>query len=125
MECKSCGDSHDDLKRCANCESAIYCSVECQKSDWIAGHADECTSIGVSIHIGTLSEAESQFRKLQSEQNAIVRLKGIKRISATKHFKSNVSAFLRSAEALQKKTHADSLQRIIDYAKEMMTDKIT
>ncbi|KAF7363101.1 MYND-type domain-containing protein [Mycena venus] len=33
-----------DLKRCAHCTSAYYCSSDCQRADWCAGHREICQS---------------------------------------------------------------------------------
>ncbi|KAI0156544.1 putative MYND domain protein [Xylariaceae sp. FL1272] len=32
--CNACEKSSPDLKRCAKCQTARYCSKECQKTDW-------------------------------------------------------------------------------------------
>ncbi|KAJ7152688.1 hypothetical protein C8R43DRAFT_1106929 [Mycena crocata] len=39
-----CGKIHRrrDLRRCAGCAGAYYCSKECQTADWIAGHKESC-----------------------------------------------------------------------------------
>ncbi|KAJ7479155.1 hypothetical protein FB451DRAFT_1240747 [Mycena latifolia] len=39
----------DNLRRCANCRRAYYCSRECQRMDWNDGHhRDICSSLRVS-----------------------------------------------------------------------------
>ncbi|CAH8363739.1 unnamed protein product [Eruca vesicaria subsp. sativa] len=39
-ECSVCGKL--STKRCSRCKSVKYCSAECQKSDWKAGHELKC-----------------------------------------------------------------------------------
>ena len=40
----ACGEaiSRAAAKRCARCKSVLYCSVECQRADWKAGHKRAC-----------------------------------------------------------------------------------
>ncbi|KAJ7083923.1 hypothetical protein C8R43DRAFT_1115460 [Mycena crocata] len=33
------------LRKCANCQSSVYCSRQCQSSDWRAGHRQACPSM--------------------------------------------------------------------------------
>jgi hypothetical protein len=42
-ECDYCGASHN-LKKCSGtCEGVVrYCSIACQKKDWLQGHKQEC-----------------------------------------------------------------------------------
>ena len=40
--CKACDTSDARLSRCARCEAVFYCSVECQRAHWKAGHKHEC-----------------------------------------------------------------------------------
>ena len=43
--CNACG-SPANLKVCARCRVARYCSAECQKRAWKAGHKEECVKPG-------------------------------------------------------------------------------
>jgi len=51
--CTNCGKTHalDDygkgkaLNRCARCLQARYCSRDCQKADWKAGHQNICKKV--------------------------------------------------------------------------------
>ncbi|KAF9477095.1 hypothetical protein BDN70DRAFT_995202 [Pholiota conissans] len=49
--CKHCEAPQDDgvhLKRCSKCNSASYCSKECQKKDWPI-HKKECTVVNFTV----------------------------------------------------------------------------
>lgn len=41
--CTCCGAASDSLKRCGRCHAVSYCSVDCQRRDWKAGHKSACT----------------------------------------------------------------------------------
>ncbi|KAJ7616411.1 hypothetical protein FB45DRAFT_1105490 [Roridomyces roridus] len=36
-------DSKHNFKKCAKCQGVLYCSRECQRTDWNALHRDECS----------------------------------------------------------------------------------
>lgn len=36
------GAKPKELMRCARCKDAFYCSVDCQRGDWLAGHRHQC-----------------------------------------------------------------------------------
>ena len=40
--CSHCGKHKDELRMCASCRSARYCSRECQVAAWKHGHKQEC-----------------------------------------------------------------------------------
>lgn len=40
--CKTC--AKPNAKLCQGCRTVSYCSAECQRTDWKAGHARECTT---------------------------------------------------------------------------------
>ena len=44
LKCHGCGKEakRNDLKSCTRCGLARYCSRECQKAHWKAGHKAEC-----------------------------------------------------------------------------------
>ncbi len=46
VKCSTCGkkEGNDDVKlrKCARCQKAKYCSVECQRKDWADKHRAEC-----------------------------------------------------------------------------------
>ena len=43
--CNACG-SPANLKVCARCRVARYCSAECQKRAWKTGHKEQCMKPG-------------------------------------------------------------------------------
>ncbi len=50
-ECDHCGKKREDLglshlKACSRCLRAFYCSQDCQKRQWKAGHKDACRKPG-------------------------------------------------------------------------------
>ncbi|KAL0574360.1 hypothetical protein V5O48_007602 [Marasmius crinis-equi] len=40
------------VQRCGGCRVATYCSRECQRADWKAGHREKCKSLGLGPTIG-------------------------------------------------------------------------
>ena len=40
--CAHCFGRAKKLRRCSACKRCYYCSVECQKKDWVQGHQLEC-----------------------------------------------------------------------------------
>ena len=42
--CIICHLKANKLKVCGKCQSRSYCSVDCQRKDWLAGHKDFCQS---------------------------------------------------------------------------------
>jgi hypothetical protein len=42
--CSGCGTPGSGFKKCGRCKTACYCSAECQKKDWKAGHKLECST---------------------------------------------------------------------------------
>ncbi len=51
--CSECGKAGDDLKTCASCKNAKYCSRECQLKAW-ASHKQECKKRSAELHEETL-----------------------------------------------------------------------
>jgi MYND finger len=47
VECDTCHQKfpHTKMKKCSRCRHATYCSPECQKLAWDAGHKSECQQI--------------------------------------------------------------------------------
>ncbi|KAJ7644848.1 hypothetical protein FB45DRAFT_1053501 [Roridomyces roridus] len=45
IECISSTGTDEDLKQCSRCQSAFYCSKECQSQDWAAGHRKLCRAL--------------------------------------------------------------------------------
>ena len=44
--CWECQRISKDLKNCARCKAAQYCSKECQRSAWAKGHKQKCKLLG-------------------------------------------------------------------------------
>jgi len=46
--CSCCGKTSDEKKfpRCKRCKRVAYCSKECQKKHWKAGHKKDCVRVG-------------------------------------------------------------------------------
>ncbi|KAH8109540.1 hypothetical protein DFH11DRAFT_923369 [Phellopilus nigrolimitatus] len=42
--CHTCKkrDDGENFKRCSRCKKIVYCSVECQRTDWMKGHKKDC-----------------------------------------------------------------------------------
>lgn len=40
--CDSCQQLSEKLQRCAGCAVATYCSKDCQRQHWRAGHKNSC-----------------------------------------------------------------------------------
>jgi len=65
-KCSSCGIGGG--KRCAQCLDAIYCSLECQKDDWIS-HKSRCREISVChafVELNSFSSSRVVVRNLRS-----------------------------------------------------------
>jgi ribosomal protein L37E len=52
VACQHCGSFEVELKVCAQCGLAHYCSAECQQIDWQAYHKNECADLASSF-VGT------------------------------------------------------------------------
>jgi MYND finger len=46
--CAACGATDTKLRHCAGCRSRSYCSKECQRVDWMAGHRGMCSSMAAT-----------------------------------------------------------------------------
>lgn len=40
--CARCHKGGPELKKCQRCSAVVYCSQECQRADWKAGHKLAC-----------------------------------------------------------------------------------
>lgn len=43
--CSCCGQVASEdviLMKCSACKAVVYCTLECQKKDWKAGHKQRC-----------------------------------------------------------------------------------
>lgn len=53
--CYHCGEAQA-LVACKNCQSALYCSVECQKKDWEHEHSEICSDIAFILQANTFDD---------------------------------------------------------------------
>ncbi|XP_061169952.1 uncharacterized protein LOC133179178 [Saccostrea echinata] len=45
--CSFCGIRSSDLMRCSRCKGEFYCSRECQRNHWKAGHERDCKEVSI------------------------------------------------------------------------------
>ncbi|CAB4017678.1 Hypothetical predicted protein [Paramuricea clavata] len=50
VNCVVCGKKDRIMKRCGRCQSIFYCSVECQRIDWVTHKANCCMYISSKMH---------------------------------------------------------------------------
>jgi hypothetical protein len=43
--CDACGRELAARRKCSACRLRRYCNVYCQRSDWAAGHKDDCKAL--------------------------------------------------------------------------------
>lgn len=51
-QCSYCGAPETETikhKRCSQCKQALYCSADCQRYHWKAGHKDECKKLAAKL----------------------------------------------------------------------------
>ena len=61
------------LKRCNRCEAAFYCSTECQRRDWRAGHKLDCVQVQGSEGLGARSSSSSARRESRAASDSTAR----------------------------------------------------
>jgi MYND finger len=64
--CAVCLCSSQKLKRCQQCRSVYYCSVECQTIDWKQGHRSRCAPNG------NKKQARTRIKRSRDSNNAHV-----------------------------------------------------
>lgn len=65
-ECNTCKKTDVDLKKCAKCQTTLYCSRDCQKADWKA-HKKVCNSNSqnrMPANIGPVNPAHNNTQVL-------------------------------------------------------------
>uniref|UniRef100_A0A7S2PP54 MYND-type domain-containing protein n=1 Tax=Leptocylindrus danicus TaxID=163516 RepID=A0A7S2PP54_9STRA len=72
--CDACGKTYAELgmkqlKKCTRCMNAFYCSVECQRTQWRAGHKEACRKPG-QIEPGDLMKLVKLQRR--SDLNGLI-----------------------------------------------------
>ncbi len=76
-KCNLCEeDIHVDVRKCAGCREAFYCSKVCQEKDWKQGHKNTCSGrksdgSGSNINSSSKTNSESRREKTTSDNNDI------------------------------------------------------
>ena len=65
--CDRCGLAAADLKQCAGCKTAVYCSRDCQAAAWGGGHKAECKAIKKRAQAAARAKAEAYSDALRGE----------------------------------------------------------
>lgn len=60
MACAQCQNTTGTLQRCAGCRTVQYCSRDCQRLHWRAGHKDECIRRDRSVNPTPASSSTAQ-----------------------------------------------------------------
>jgi hypothetical protein len=51
--CSKCGSAPEKIKSCGNCNAITYCSIKCQREDWI-DHKSKCSSMSTNKSVRKL-----------------------------------------------------------------------
>lgn len=54
----------NEIKRCSNCHTVVYCSKECQKKHWKEDHKDKCKLLSST----TMNKTGNDYDKLSAMQ---------------------------------------------------------
>ena len=67
--CVVCGKVDSQLRQCGDCKGVLYCSVNCQKTDWENGHDVYCQlyQLESSIPIGGLLDLDPGQSKFEND----------------------------------------------------------
>lgn len=44
-KCANCGREKTEVRLCKGCLIVAYCSIDCQRNDWIKGHKNKCKKL--------------------------------------------------------------------------------
>lgn len=61
--CFACNKEGTDLKRCGKCKLATYCSIACQKADWLPSHKANCLEEKTVMMTAYLKKAKADLSK--------------------------------------------------------------
>ena len=91
--CTMCGyvETESKLSSCASCLSAFYCSRECQKADWKAGHKQACALYAPATPRRPPSTLESALGELRGGDHVIIA--GLQSAVALNGQRGTLSAF--------------------------------
>ena len=71
--CLNCGLSSRDLKLCSACNTAYYCSKNCQRTDWISRHSQEhAGSVGAPIGRAVQQRYTKLGKELAEDPSAFI-----------------------------------------------------
>lgn len=62
--CAYCAEVVAVVKRCGECESALYCGRACQVADWKAGHGNSCARLRLGRRVRFVWPRETGARRL-------------------------------------------------------------
>jgi hypothetical protein len=65
--CKICNTTQSTFKLCSECRMVRYCSVECQRQDWINGHKAKCAELKKSKNACAQMVANLSILLIESE----------------------------------------------------------
>lgn len=57
---QGCSNTAEKMSKCGSCECVRYCSRECQKADWKAGHKDHCVLWNVSAMVSWFNDMKTE-----------------------------------------------------------------
>ena len=91
FKCVACNKNlAADAKRCAGCQSVVYCGKECQKHDWQLGHKARCKLIRSETK--NMQNAAAPLRVNKEAWQMQENNRGLRNITIS-HFEKNIGYF--------------------------------
>ena len=106
QRCQVCQQECKPL-RCKNCRKAFYCSVNCQKLDWKAGHRRLCSAIPAEKVNLALRELNTIAHGLSLEQATENFYKATDAIKKTKEVESKLSTSSKPSTSINQNPKID------------------
>ena len=106
QRCQVCQQECKPL-RCKNCRKAFYCSVNCQKLDWKAGHRRLCSAIPAEKVNLALRELNTIAHGLSLEQATENFYKATDAIQKTKEVESKLSTSSKPSTSINQNPKID------------------
>jgi len=92
--CDCCGKLWTGIHACAVCQSAFYCSKECQRTAWKQGHKKECKHLQAKAK----TTAERVVNTMMDTKlSSLERVQGLERLSCTGFYKAALECGINSA----------------------------